>query len=47
MLAVYVALRLLYGQNLEYRFEVAVITINWTLLIVIGVLLSIWFRRRP
>lgn len=45
--AVYVALRLLYGQDLEYRFEVAVITINWTLLIVIGVLLSIWFRRRP
>jgi hypothetical protein len=35
-----------YGQNLEYRFEVAAITINWTLLIVVGVLLSLWFRRR-
>jgi hypothetical protein len=30
----------------QYRFEVAVITINWTLLIVVGVLLSIWFRRQ-
>ncbi len=44
--AVYAALRLLYGQNLEYRFEVTVIAINWILLIVAGVLLSIWFRRR-
>ncbi len=44
--AVYAALRLLYGQNLEYRFEVTVIAINWTLLITTGVLLSIWFRRR-
>ena len=44
--AAYVVLRLLYGQDLEYRFEVTVISINWTLLIVAGVLLSIWFRRR-
>ena len=39
-------LSLIYGKDLEYRFEVAVITINWTLLIVVGVLLSVWFRRR-
>jgi hypothetical protein len=45
--AVYATLRLLYGQNLEYRFEVTAIAINWTLLIVVGILLSIWFRRRP
>jgi hypothetical protein len=45
--AVYAALRLFYGQNLEYRFEVTVIAINWTLLLVVGILLSIWFRRRP
>ena len=44
--AAYAALSLIYGQNLEYRFEVAAITINWTLLIVVGVLLSLWFRRR-
>jgi hypothetical protein len=43
---VYGVLNLLYGANLEYRFEVAVITINWTLLIVVGVLLGVWFRRR-
>ncbi len=44
--ATYAALRLLYGQSLEYRFEVTAIAINWTLLIVVGVLLAIWFRRR-
>jgi lipopolysaccharide export LptBFGC system permease protein LptF len=43
--AAYIVLRLLYEMDLEYRFEVAVITINWTLLIVGGVLLSVWFRR--
>jgi hypothetical protein len=42
----YIVLQLLYGMELEYRFEVAVITINWTLLIVVGVLLSAWFRRQ-
>ncbi len=42
----YAALSLIYGKNLEYRFEVAVITINWTVLIALGVLLSVWFRRR-
>jgi hypothetical protein len=44
--AAYVALSLIYGRDLEYHFEVAVITINWTLLIVARVLLSVWFRRR-
>ena len=44
--AVYAALSLICGQNLEYRFEVVAITINWSLLIIVGVLLSIWFRRR-
>lgn len=42
----YGALSLIYGTNLEYRFEVAAITINWTLLIVVGVLLSAWFQRK-
>jgi hypothetical protein len=44
--AAYAVLSFLYGKELEYRFEVAAITINWTLLIVSGVLLSVWFRRR-
>ncbi|MFN8467525.1 MAG: hypothetical protein U0X20_18340 [Caldilineaceae bacterium] len=44
--AVYAAQRVIYGLDLEYRFEVTAIAINWTLLIVLGILLSIWFRRR-
>lgn len=42
----YGVLSLIYGKDLEYRFEVAAITINWTVLIVAGVLLSAWFRRK-
>ena len=34
-----------YGIEREYRFEVAVISINWLVLIVTGVLLSMVFRR--
>jgi uncharacterized membrane protein YhaH (DUF805 family) len=41
----FIVLSLIYGQNLEYRFEVTVITINWITLIVAGVLLSILFKR--
>jgi hypothetical protein len=44
-LGAYVWMSLLYGKELEYRFEVAVITINWFVLIVAGVLLSFLFRR--
>lgn len=40
------ALSLIYGTNLEYRFEVAALTINWTVLIIAGILLLILFRRR-
>jgi hypothetical protein len=40
-----VAFSLYFGLNLEYRFEVAVLTIDWAVLIVAGVLLSILFRR--
>ena len=38
-------LHLTYRFDLEYRFEVLAISINWTVLIVAGVLLSILFRR--
>ena len=44
-LAALVGLYAAYGDDVEYRFEVAVISIAWTALIVGGVLLSIFFRR--
>ena len=45
---VFVALVLLaiaYGSDLEYRFEVASITVTWLTLIVGGGLLNLYFRR--
>jgi hypothetical protein len=33
-----------FGLNIEYRFEVTIITIVWTTLIVSGILLSLYFR---
>ena len=35
-----------YGIERSYRFEVAVITIDWSVLIINGILLSLLFRRR-
>jgi hypothetical protein len=43
--AVYIVLSLIYGKNIEYRFEVFIITFNWITAIVMGILLSIYFRR--
>ena len=43
--AAYLGMSISYGTNLEYRFEVVVITITWTTLIVAGALLSFWFQR--
>jgi hypothetical protein len=37
------SLAILFGQNLDYRFEVTALAINWTALIVAGVLLSVYF----
>jgi hypothetical protein len=45
VIAARVVLALIYGHDLEYRFEVLAITVNWTVLIVASVLLSLWFRR--
>jgi hypothetical protein len=42
----FVALSVVYGFDVEYRFEVAAITIDWTVLIVAGALLAIAYRRR-
>jgi hypothetical protein len=36
---------MLYGIYREYRFEVAVITIDWLVLIISGILLSFVFKR--
>ena len=43
--AVYIVLSLIYGKALEYRFEVFIITLNWMTAIIMGVLLSIYFKR--
>jgi hypothetical protein len=37
------ALAMLFEQDLDYRFEMAALTINWTVLIVTGALLSVRF----
>jgi hypothetical protein len=43
-----IVLSLLFGNDLEYRFEVVVILIDWMVLIVSGALLSVVFKRaRP
>ncbi len=41
----FMALCMIYGVNLGYRFEVAVLSINWVTLIVGGILLGFHFRR--
>jgi hypothetical protein len=40
-----IVLSLRYGHDLDYRFEVFVITIDWTVLIIVGALLSVVFTR--
>ena len=41
----YVGLSWHFGPNLDYRFEITVIAIDWTALVIAGVLLSNFFRR--
>jgi hypothetical protein len=36
-----------FGLDLEYRFEVAIITVAWTALVVLGVMLALFFRLQP
>jgi len=40
-----IGLSLAYGRDLEYRYEVTSLSINWLVLIVSGILLAILFRR--
>ena len=42
--AAFAAMSWHFGLNIEYRFEVTIISIVWTTLIVLGVLLGIFFR---
>jgi hypothetical protein len=42
--AALIGLALGYGADLEYRFEVAGLGIDWLVLILGGVLLAVWFR---
>lgn len=44
-IAALIVLAAIYGQDLEYRFEVIGLAIDWTTLISTGVLLSVLFRR--
>jgi hypothetical protein len=41
----FVVLSVVYGMALEYRFEVAAITVDWTVLIVASTLLAILYAR--
>lgn len=43
--AAYIALSLIFGKNIEYRFEVLIITLNWLTAIGMGILLSVYFKR--
>jgi hypothetical protein len=40
-----ILLTLLYGSNLEYRYEVVAILIDWIALIISGALLSVFFKQ--
>lgn len=41
----FLVLSFAYGLDVEYRFEVAAITVDWTVLIVVGTLLAFAYRR--
>lgn len=41
-----ISITIVYGIDRSYRFEVAVITIDWLVLIINGILLSLVFRRQ-
>lgn len=46
VLVLFVALSAVYGFDVEYRFEVAAISVDWTVLIVAGMLLASHWRPR-
>jgi hypothetical protein len=44
-IAVFVVVSLKFGIQREYRFEVAIIFLDWVVLIVVGILIARFFRR--
>jgi hypothetical protein len=45
VIGVLVSLALIFGKDLEYRFEVIALSIDWIVLVVAGVLLCVLFKR--
>jgi hypothetical protein len=45
VIGVLVSLALIFGKDLEYRFEVIALSIDWIVLMVAGVLLGVVFKR--
>jgi hypothetical protein len=43
----FIAMTWHFGLDLEYRFEVAIITVTWTALIILGVMLALFFHLPP
>ena len=43
----FVAMTWHFGLDLEYRFEVAIITVAWTALVILGVMLALFFHLPP
>ena len=46
MLLSFLAITASFGMNREYRFEVVIISITWIELIITGILISLFFKRR-
>ena len=47
VMVLFVGLSIAYGLDVEYRFEVAAIPVDWTVLIVAGILLALVYRQQP
>jgi hypothetical protein len=47
VMLMFVGFSIAYHLDVEYRFEVAVITVDWTVLIVAAALLAVAYRRNP
>jgi hypothetical protein len=45
VIGVLVSLALIFGKDLEYRFEVIALSIDWIVLVFVGVLLGVVFKR--
>jgi hypothetical protein len=46
LLVLFVVLSTVYGFDVEYRFEVAAVSVDWSVLIVAGMLLAVLWRPR-